>query len=96
MPKQSRSYENECYQNHTSENASSKKCGIFYAQNLIEIKHLFLFFVNSSKSNKKQNQRNFMYQFHHITFLYARIQTQDLENLSFLYTTVYNNWLAQM
>ena len=59
MSKQTRSYENECYQNNESENTSSEKCGIFYAQNLIEIKQLFFVFVNSSKSDKKTKPGKF-------------------------------------
>ena len=42
MSKQTRSYENECYQNNESENASSEKCGAFYAQNLI-VRMIFSF-----------------------------------------------------
>ena len=59
MSKQTRSYENKCYQNNESENASSEKCGVFYAQNLIEIKQLFFFFVNSSKCDKKTKPGKF-------------------------------------
>ena len=73
-----------------------QKRGDILRTELIEIKQLFFFFFNSSKSDKKQNQRKFTSQFHHITCLYARIQTQDLENFSFVYTTVHDNCLAQM
>ena len=60
MPKQTRSYENGCYQNNASEKNLQKRGDILRTE-LIEIKQLFFFFFNSSKSDKKQNQRKFMY-----------------------------------